>query len=139
MIASFLSPAFLFIYLPLKGPMMKTLNTVVIVSTLLIGAAHAQTAARPEMGTMNMEGAQKTAPMGAMAMVDGEVRKVDKDTKKITLKHGEIKNLGMPGMTMVFQVKDSAMLDKVQAGDKVQFKAERPGGALVITEIELRK
>lgn len=131
--------ASLFIYLPLKGPAMKTFNTFLIVSILLIGVVQAQTATKPDMGTMNMEVTQKTAPVGSMAMVAGEVRKVDKDTKKITLKHGEIKNLGMPGMTMVFQVKDPAMLDKVQAGDKVRFKAERLGGALVITEIELRK
>ena len=58
------------------------------------------------------------------------------DTKKITLKHGEIKNLGMPGMTMVFQVKDPAMLDKVKAGDKVRFKAEKIGGAFIVTQIE---
>ena len=59
--------------------------------------------------------------------------------KKITLKHGEIKNLDMPGMTMVFQVKDPAMLDAVKQGDKVQFKVERSGGALVITEMQVAK
>ena len=72
-------------------------------------------------------------------MTDGEVRKVDMDTKKITLKHGEIKNLGMPGMTMVFQVKDPAMLDKVKVGDKVRFTAEKAGGAIVLTSIEAAK
>jgi Cu/Ag efflux protein CusF len=77
--------------------------------------------------------AQQTAP--SADMTDGEVRKVDRDTKRITLKHGEIKNLDMPPMTMVFQVKDPAMLDKVQAGDKVRFKAEKAGGAFVVTEI----
>ena len=118
---------------------MKTLKTILIVATLLLGAAHAQTGTKHEMVTMNMETTQKTAPMGPVEMVNGEVRKVDKDTKKITLKHGDIKNLDMPAMTMVFQVKDPAMLDKVQAGDKVQFKAERLGGALLITEIEFRK
>jgi Cu(I)/Ag(I) efflux system periplasmic protein CusF len=69
----------------------------------------------------------------------GEVRKVDKENKKITLKHGEIKNLEMPGMTMVFQVKDPAMLDAVKPGDRVEFKAEKTGGALVITEIQATK
>ena len=68
-------------------------------------------------------------------MADGEIRKIDKDTKKITLKHGEIKNLDMPGMTMVFQVKDPAMLDIVKVGDKVKFSAEKSGGAIVITAI----
>ena len=72
-------------------------------------------------------------------MADGEVRKVDLQTKKITLKHGEIKNLEMPGMTMVFQVKDPAMLDAVKPGDKVKFKAEKAGGAVVVTEIEVAK
>ena len=55
----------------------------------------------------------------AAEMTDGEVRKVSKDTGKITLKHGEIKNLDMPPMTMVFQVKDPGLLDKVKPGDKV--------------------
>ncbi len=72
-------------------------------------------------------------------MTEGGVRKIDKDTKKITLKHGEIKNLGMPGMTMVFQVKDPAMLDSVKAGDKVRFNVEKAGGAMVLTHIETAK
>lgn len=72
-------------------------------------------------------------------MTDGEVRKVDKEAKKITLKHGEIKNLGMPAMTMVFQVKDPALLDKVKSGDKVRFNAENVNGALVMTSIEASK
>lgn len=78
-------------------------------------------------------------PMSPSAMTDGAVRKVDKETKKITLRHGEIKNLGMPGMTMVFQVKDPAMLDAVKQGDKVMFNAEKANGALVVTEIQLVK
>jgi Cu(I)/Ag(I) efflux system periplasmic protein CusF len=72
-------------------------------------------------------------------MADGEVRKVDRDTKKITIKHGEIKNLDMPGMTMLFQVKDPAMLDRVKPGDKVKFKAEKAGGGIVLTEIQVAK
>lgn len=72
-------------------------------------------------------------------MTDGEIRKIDKDAKKITIKHGEIKNLDMPGMTMVFQVKDPSLLDKVKAGDKVKFLAEKSGGAIVVTDIQLGK
>lgn len=71
-----------------------------------------------------------------MTMTDGEVRKIDKDTKKITIRHGEIKNLSMPGMTMVFQVKDPALLDQVKQGEKVRFHAEQVNGALVVTQIE---
>lgn len=89
---------------------------------------------------------EKTAPMQVAAtetktaeMTDGEIRKVDMENKKITIKHGEIKNLDMPGMTMVFQVKDSAMLDKVKAGDKVKFSADKIGGAIVVTDIQANK
>ena len=67
---------------------------------------------------------------------DGEVRKVDKDAKKITIKHGPLANLDMPPMTMVFQVKDPAMLEQVKAGDKVKFQAEKIAGGYRITRIE---
>ena len=72
-------------------------------------------------------------------MAEGEVRKVDKNASRITLRHGEIKALDMPAMTMVFQVKDKAMLDQVKIGDKVRFTAEKVGGALTITAIESAK
>jgi len=73
------------------------------------------------------------------SLADGEIRKVDKDAKKITIKHGEIKNIEMPPMTMVFQVKDPALLDKVKAGDKVKFAAEKQGSAYVVTAIEPKR
>jgi Cu/Ag efflux protein CusF len=72
----------------------------------------------------------------AAALTEGEVRKVDKETKKITLKHGPIQNLDMPAMTMVFQVKDPAMLDQVKAGDKIKFAADKINGAYTVTRIE---
>lgn len=65
----------------------------------------------------------------------GEVRKVDKDAKKITIKHGPLLNLDMPAMTMVFQVRDPAMLDQVKTGDKVDFQAEKIEGALTVIQI----
>jgi Cu(I)/Ag(I) efflux system periplasmic protein CusF len=72
----------------------------------------------------------------AADMATGEVRKVDKAAGKITLKHGDIKSLDMPAMTMVFQVRDPALLDKVKPGDKVRFSAESRDGAIVVTAIE---
>ena len=72
-------------------------------------------------------------------MTDGEVRKVDKASKKITIKHGEIKNLDMPPMTMVFQVKDPAMLDKVKTGDKIKFRVVREDGKMLVTDIQAAK
>ena len=72
-------------------------------------------------------------------LADGEIHKVDKDAKKITIKHGEIKSLDMPPMTMVFQVKDAAMLEQVKPGDQVKFSAEKLGGAYTVTRIEAAK
>lgn len=72
-------------------------------------------------------------------LTDGEVRKIDKEAKKLTIRHGPIQNLDMPAMTMVFQVKDAAMLDKVNTGDKVKFSAEKIGGAFTVTGIEPAK
>jgi Cu/Ag efflux protein CusF len=69
-------------------------------------------------------------------LTEGEVRKVDKDAKKLTIKHGPIVNLDMPAMTMVFQVKDPAMLGRVKAGDKVKFHVENLGGTYTVTSIE---
>lgn len=73
------------------------------------------------------------------AMADGEIRKVDRDAGKITIKHGPIPSLDMPPMTMVFQVKDAALLEQVKAGDKVKFSAEKLGGAYTVTKIEPAK
>jgi Cu(I)/Ag(I) efflux system periplasmic protein CusF len=72
----------------------------------------------------------------ARDLTDGEVRKIDKASGSLTIKHGDIKNLGMPAMTMAFQVKDKAMLDKLQAGDKIRFKAIDQGGKLVVTDLK---
>lgn len=84
---------------------------------------------------------QTAAPMTSPTapMVDAEVRKVDKDAGKITLKHGPITNLEMPGMTMVFRVKDPAMLDKVKEGDKIRITADKIGGAFTVMSIEPMK
>jgi Cu/Ag efflux protein CusF len=78
-------------------------------------------------------------PAAATQMTDGEVRKVDKAGGKLTIKHGPIRNLDMPGMTMVFQAKDPALLEKVKVGDKVRFRAESNKGALVVTAIDVVK
>ena len=79
------------------------------------------------------------APAAITANTEGEVRKVDKAAGKLTLKHGPIVNLEMPAMTMVFRVKDPTMLDKVQAGDNVRFKAEKIDGTITVTEIQAAK
>lgn len=77
------------------------------------------------------------ASAASAPLTKGEVRKVDKDAQKITLRHGPLPDLDMPKpMTMVYRVKDPAMLDKVKAGDKIQFHAEKIDGAFTLTAIE---
>jgi Cu(I)/Ag(I) efflux system protein CusF len=98
----------------------------VALATLLSAAAFAQ----PAAGQPPMDMA------GSPSLTDGEVRKIDKETGKITIKHGEIKHLDMPGMTMVFLAKDKTMLDKVQAGDKVRFMVAYVSGKMTVTEIQ---
>jgi len=70
------------------------------------------------------------------APVSGEVKKIDENAGKITLKHGPIRNLGMDeGMTMAFRVQDPAMLKQVKVGDKVQFEAERAEAGYTVTKL----
>ena len=116
----------------------RTALATLTVGFALIGAASAQTAepsSAPTETVAPANGAQAQPASGA-EMTQGEVRKVDKDNKKITIKHGPLKSLDMPGMTMVFGVKDDTVLDKVQPGEKVQFQAEKIDGKFVVTAIE---
>jgi Cu/Ag efflux protein CusF len=80
-----------------------------------------------------------SAIAAATSLTDGEIRKVDKDAKKLTIRHGPLENLNMPPMTMVFQVKDQSMLDSVKPGDKVRFSADKVGGAYTVTHLEPSK
>ena len=125
---------------------MKTLKTLITTAALLVVVPFSITAQAQAVDHGNITGMKmdfmsgmKMEQPAATEMTDGEVRKIDKDNQKITLKHGDIRNLDMPGMTMVFKVKDLAMLDKVKAGDKVRFKAEKADGAIVVTALEAAK
>lgn len=74
------------------------------------------------------------------ASISGEVRKIDESTGKITLKHGPAKSLGMEEpMTMVYRVKDPALLKQVKVGDKVTFEAEEAASGYTVTRIEKAK
>jgi Cu(I)/Ag(I) efflux system protein CusF len=73
------------------------------------------------------------------ATSEGEIRKVDKDAGKVTIKHGPIISLDMPPMTMVFRVKEPAMLDQVKPGDSIRFRAEKIDGYYTVTELQLGK
>jgi Cu(I)/Ag(I) efflux system protein CusF len=66
---------------------------------------------------------------------EGEVKRVDSSLGKITIKHGAIKNLDMPPMTMVFTVKEKSMLKDVSPGDQIRFLVISDNGKMIITEL----
>ena len=118
---------------------MKHFKNLLILTAMFTGAASAY--AGSHAGAPMAAGEAKKESLAAKPtdMADGEIRKIDKENKKITIKHGVIKNLDMPGMTMVFQVKDAALMDKIKTGDKVRFSAEQAGSAIVVTDIQMAK
>ena len=106
---------------------MKSTLLMLLATVTLAGPAFAQQPAA-------------AAPASAAAAADfatGEVRKVYPDAGQILLKHGEIKSLDMPPMSMVFKVKDKALLDRVKPGDKVRFKAAQIGGDYTVTDLQV--
>jgi Cu/Ag efflux protein CusF len=107
---------------------MKTLTETVFLAVAL--------AIPPAYAGESHELPAAAASQASAPISDGEVRKVDREAKKITIKHGPLANLDMPPMTMVFQVRDPALLDKVKAGDKVKFRAEKEGSVYLVTHIE---
>jgi uncharacterized cupredoxin-like copper-binding protein/Cu/Ag efflux protein CusF len=123
-----------------------------VVGTGKIDASAASAGSPGTLGSPALVKVQSTAPDAAAAparpatpataaadMTDAEVRKIDKENRKVTLKHGDIKNLDMPGMTMVFEVNDVAALDKLQVGDKIRFRAASGGGKLLANDIQPAK
>ncbi len=100
---------------------MKPIALALLLAALCAGPAAAQS--RPPADT------------AATELVDGEVRRIDRPGGRLTLRHAEIRSLDMPGMTMVFQVKDPALLDRVKVGDKVRFSVVSEAGKLTVTDI----
>lgn len=105
-------------------------------ATMIVALAFASSASAQPGSSPAAPGASAAPSSAVSELAEGEVRKVDREGKKLTLRHGPLKNLDMPGMTMVFQVKEEAMLDKVQAGDKVRFQAEKIDGKFTVTTLE---
>jgi len=115
---------------------MKFAYFLAAAAVALTASAHAQSNASDHASHHPAATASANA---APTSTDGEVRKVDKDQGKVTLRHGPIENLGMPGMTMVFKAADPKVLDALKPGDRVKFAAENINGALTVTAIELAK
>ena len=83
-------------------------------------------------------GTAAAAPAAEAPWTNGEVRKIDTAAGKLTLRHDDMPNLGMMGMTMVFKAADPALLQGLTVGQAVRFKAQREGGQLTVTAIEKR-
>lgn len=115
---------------------MKHVKQLLLAAALAAGLSAPASAQQAASGDHGAHHPQATAQAPATELTEGEIRKVDKSAGKITVKHGEIKNLDMPPMTMVFGVKDAAMLDKVKQGDKVRFRVASEEGKFTITEIQ---
>ena len=107
--------------------MKKHLFSIPLAASLLVlgtGSALAQAPAA----------AASTAPQAELS--EGEITRWDPRTLRLTLKHGEIKNLEMPPMTMVFRVADAGVVGDLKPGDKVRFRAEQVSGAYHVQRIE---
>ena len=116
---------------------MKKLVVMTLIGLLTVcGHVTAQTT-KETSATANVSPSSPTSPVSQVETSEAEVRKVDLGAGKITLRHGEIKNLGMPPMTMVFQVKDRAFLNGLKAGDTVKFTADKIKGAYTVMSIEV--
>ena len=113
--------------------MTKIIAIAFTIAAALAGPAWAQ---KPATDHAAHHDATKAA---SAPLAEGEVRKLDKAAKKITLKHGRIPNIDMDAMTMVFPVKDPALLDKVKPGQKVKFQAEMIDGVATVTQLERAK
>jgi len=125
-------------------------TTLLAAMVAAAGAAYSQPA--HDMSSMNMSGGMQmdhhmsgdmkmagATSDSKVEMSQGEIKKVDVASGKLTIKHGPLKNLGMDGMTMVFRVKEPSMVKKVKVGDKVNFVAENVDGALTVVKLEAQQ
>ena len=120
--------------------MKKHLFSIPLAASLLVlgtGSALAQApaaAAADSHSSHHPAAAASTAPQAELS--EGEITRSDPRTLRLTLKHGEIKNLEMPPMTMVFRVADASVVGDLKPGDKVRFRAEQISGAYHVQRIE---
>lgn len=113
----------------------RAIHSVLLASALAAASPALLAQQAPAPGAQ--DGALPAAGAAAQSdMTEAEVRRVDRSANKVTLRHGPIKSLDMPAMTMVFHAADPSLLDKVKAGDKVRFSARQDGGTYVVTDLQ---
>jgi len=107
-----------------------------ILAAVVMAASTGAIAQAPAASAVD-HGSRHPAAAADALQSDGEVRKVDRELGKLTLRHGPLPNLDMPPMTMVFVVADPKLLDGLKQGDKVRFTAEKINGAYTVTAVRL--
>lgn len=110
------------------GPVRMAAASIALGAALAL-AAGASLAPAPAL-------AQAGAAADASAMASGEVRRVDREAAKLTIRHGDIPHLEMPPMTMVFRVRDAALLEGLKEGDRIRFRAEKDGRQYVVVALK---
>ena len=118
--------------------MNSKIRTVLATVVMSLGAAGLAVAA-PDAGAGVPDKAAVTTAPATLKLTAGEVRKVDAETGKVTIRHEPIENLEMPAMTMVFKASKPELLASIKAGDKIRFRAETVAGAITVTEIQPAK
>ncbi|HEX2543172.1 MAG TPA: copper-binding protein [Caldimonas sp.] len=115
---------------------MTQASTMLRAAVLAAAALATSTVAAQTAGNASSAADPKALPAAPAALTEADVRKVDAEGGKITLRHAPIPSLDMPAMTMVFRIRDPALLATVKAGDKVRFAAEKAQGAYWVTALE---
>ena len=110
---------------------MIIIQKITTVSALALGIALPVSS----MAQTTMDHSKMDMSQPAASMTEGEVKKIDLEAGKVTIKHGPIKHMDMPGMTMVFTAKDKGLLDNVKPGDKMQFMVVNESGKMLLTAI----
>ncbi|MEK7754950.1 MAG: copper-binding protein [Acidobacteriota bacterium] len=108
----------------------------IFMAVLFFGAGFAFQASADDSHKHHAGNEAKPAAAASAALTEGEVRKIDKAAGKITIKHGPMPKFDMPAMTMVYRVKDKAMLERLKPGDKIKFDADGVGGEFTVLRLE---
>ena len=114
-------------------------RNAIFIAVSILGAGLAFQAGAADSHSHHAMSVAKPAAAASAALMDGEVRKVDKAAGKVTIKHGPMPKFDMPAMTMAYRVKDKAMLDNLKPGDKVKFEADGVGGEFTVLRLEKTK
>jgi Cu/Ag efflux protein CusF len=119
-----------------RGYRAAALLALLLGSGLAIAQTHNHAHGTPTTPAAASPTAPTETASSSLPWAEAEVRRVDTAAGKISLKHGEIKNLDMPPMTMVFQLQDKALLGNLKAGDRVRFTADKVNGSYTVVDIQ---